>query len=181
MRCLLPCAEPAAVSLQGFMQVTRKQFKSFLIDSPFEWSPSSAYPPGQCPPCGMGAFHQQYCWTVSSLYQTVLHCIRRIVLTGFDSILLYRTSEPTVMYRKLTWLDALTMSSLNASAALGSTELVSAEPASAGRQTTHPRTMSCMVSEALHAVRTTGARSCAVPRFNLQLNLSWLTYPVPKQ
>lgn len=41
-------------------QVTKKSFQRFLVDSPFGQVPCSAYPAGQCPPCGMGTFHQQY-------------------------------------------------------------------------------------------------------------------------
>jgi len=40
-------------------QVTRRQFKRFLVDSPLvRVEPDER--PGACPPSGLGSFHQQY-------------------------------------------------------------------------------------------------------------------------
>lgn len=46
--------------LLAVLQLSKKQFQRFLIDSPFPWTPSEDYPAGKCPPRGMGTFHQQY-------------------------------------------------------------------------------------------------------------------------
>ena len=50
----------ACTFLFAVLQLSKKQFQGFLIESPFPWTPPEAYPAGQCPPCGMGTFHQQY-------------------------------------------------------------------------------------------------------------------------
>lgn len=61
------------------MQLSKKQFQRFLIDSPFAWQSPEALPPGQCPHCGMGTFHQQYWLDGASkdliLTPTVLVCL----------------------------------------------------------------------------------------------------------
>ncbi|GAB4815765.1 hypothetical protein N2152v2_002811 [Parachlorella kessleri] len=41
-------------------EVTASSFKRFLCDSPLRLAPPEEYPPGACPPCGFGSFHQQY-------------------------------------------------------------------------------------------------------------------------
>ena len=53
------CAAPGHRLSPAVAQVTRRQFKRFLVDSPLvRVEPGER--PGACPPSGLGSFHQQY-------------------------------------------------------------------------------------------------------------------------
>ena len=53
-------------------QVTRKQFKRFLVDSPLVHVKPGERPPGACPPTGFGTFQQQY-WLDGEQPSSFLH------------------------------------------------------------------------------------------------------------
>lgn len=42
------------------MQVTKRSFKRFLVDTPLVSVRPEDCAPGECPPGGFGTFHQQY-------------------------------------------------------------------------------------------------------------------------
>ena len=59
---LMP-SQPFSISISCAhftLQVTPRGFQRFLVDSPLEPVEQADCPPEQCPPSGLGSFHQQY-------------------------------------------------------------------------------------------------------------------------